>query len=223
MRALIVEDDGGVATFIRRGLEDAEFTVDLAADGECGLTQASGGAYDVIVLDLMLPERDGFSVLRSLRERGVTTPIVCLTARDAVDDRVRGLNAGADDYLVKPFVFAELLARIRAIMRRGQSVLENPLVVGDLTLDVMGRAVERGGQRIDLSSREFSLLECLIRNAGEVVSRSMILQRVWHIHHDPHTNVVDVHINRLRRKVDGGFDRPLIHTVRGSGYVIKAG
>jgi len=198
------------------------FAVDVAADGEVGLERAVNGQYDVIVLDLMLPQRDGFSVLRTLRERSISTPIICLTARDALDDRVRGLNLGADDYLVKPFNFVELLARIRAVLRRGQAVTDNPIVVGDLTVDVVTRAVERSGQRIDLSAREFALLEYLARHAGEVLSRTMILERVWDMHHDPQTNVVDVHINRLRRKVDSGFASPLIHTVRGSGYVLKA-
>ncbi|MCB0074674.1 MAG: response regulator transcription factor, partial [Caldilineaceae bacterium] len=205
MRALVVEDEAGVASFIQRGLQEAMFAVDVAADGEVGLERAVNGQYDVIVLDLMLPQRDGFSVLRTLRERSISTPIICLTARDALDDRVRGLNLGADDYLVKPFNFVELLARIRAVLRRGQAVTDNPIVVGDLTVDVVTRAVERSGQRIDLSAREFALLEYLARHAGEVLSRTMILERVWDMHHDPQTNVVDVHINRLRRKVDSGF------------------
>ncbi|MCB9850731.1 MAG: heavy metal response regulator transcription factor [Phycisphaerales bacterium] len=223
MRALVVEDENAVASFIERGLQEAAFAVDVAGDGDAGLHLATTEYYDVIVLDLLLPQRDGFSVLRALREQGIATPVICLTARDALDDRVRGLNLGADDYLVKPFSFVELLARIRAVMRRGQTLADNPISVGDLTVDVVTRAVERSGQRIDLSAREYALLEYLARHAGEVVSRTMILERIWDMRHDPKTNVIDVHINRLRRKVDAGFDSPLIHTVRGCGYVLKAG
>jgi heavy metal response regulator len=221
MRALVVEDENGVASFIERGLQEAAFAVDVAEDGETGLHLACSESYDVIVLDLMLPQRDGFSVLHALRDRGLATPVICLTARDGVDDRVRGLNLGADDYLVKPFSFVELLARIRAVLRRGQTLTDNPIVVGDLTVDVIARAVERAGKRIDLSSREFALLEYLARHAGEVVSRTMILDRVWDMNQDPMTNVIDVHINRLRKKVDHGFYPPLIHTIRGVGYVLR--
>ena len=169
----------------------------------------------------MLPGRDGFSVLRSLREKGVTTPVICLTARDGVDDRIRGLDLGADDYLAKPFSFAELMARLRALLRRGQALVSNTVVVGDLTIDLVGRRVERGGRRIDLSAREFALLECLGRSAGQVLSRTILLERVWDMNQDPLTNVVDVHINRLRKKVDQGFSEPLIQTIRGVGYVLR--
>jgi two-component system OmpR family response regulator len=175
----------------------------------------------VIVLDLMLPGKDGFTLLRELRLQEIRTPVICLTARDTVDDRVRGLDLGADDYLTKPFSFSELLARIRALLRRGQQLTANPIVVADLQVDIVVHSVRRAGRRIDLSPREYALLEYLVRNAGEVLSRTMILERVWGISVDPMTNVVDVHINRLRRKVDQGFDPPLIHTIRGVGYVLR--
>ncbi|MCG3127437.1 MAG: Transcriptional activator protein CzcR [Phycisphaerae bacterium] len=221
MRALVVEDDGRISRFIEKGLREASYVVELADNGETGLRLALGGGYDAIVLDLMLPGRDGFSVLRSIRQAGVATPVICLTARDGVDDRVRGLDLGADDYLAKPFSFAELLARLRALLRRGTALASNTIVVADLTIDVASRRVERGGRRIDLSAREFALLECLGRGAGQVLSRTMLLERVWDMNQDPMTNVIDVHINRLRRKVDHGFGRPLIHTIRGVGYVLR--
>jgi two-component system copper resistance phosphate regulon response regulator CusR len=222
MRVLVVEDDNHVARFIEKGLREASYAVDLADDGNTGLRLALGGGYDVIVLDLMLPGRDGFSVLASLREKSVATPVICLTACDSVNDRVRGLDLGADDYLAKPFSFAELMARIRALLRRGAALATNTVVVGDLVVDLVSRRVERGGRRIDLSAREFALLECLGRSAGQVLSRTTLLERVWDMNQDPMTNVVDVHINRLRRKVDHGFVQPLIHTIRGVGYVLRA-
>lgn len=221
MRILVVEDDRRVARFIEKGLREASHVIELADDGETGLQMATDGGYDVIVLDLMLPGRDGFSVLRSLRESGVGTPVICLTARDGVDDRIRGLDLGADDYLAKPFSFAELMARIRALLRRGQALVNNTVLVGDLTIDLAGRRVERGGRRIELSAREFALLECLGRSAGQVLSRTILLERVWDMNQDPLTNVVDVHINRLRKKVDHGFSQPLIQTIRGVGYVLR--
>ena len=221
MRALVVEDDRHVARFLEKGLREASYVVELADNGDDGFHQALGGGHDVIILDLMLPGRDGFGVLRSLREAGVATPVICLTARDGVDDRIRGLDLGADDYLAKPFSFAELMARMRALLRRGHALAGNTVVVGDLVIDLVGRRVERGGRRIDLSNREFALLECLGRGAGQVQSRTMLLERVWDMNQDPMTNVVDVHINRLRRKVDHGFAAPLIHTIRGVGYVLR--
>lgn len=221
MRVLLVEDDRRVARFIEKGMREASYAVELADNGETGLRMATGSAYDVIVLDLMLPGRDGFSVLRSLREKGVATPVICLTARDGVDDRIRGLDLGADDYLAKPFSFAELMARVRALLRRGPALASNTVVVGDLTIDLVGRRVERGGRRIDVSAREFALLECLGRSAGQVLSRTILLERVWDMNQDPLTNVVDVHINRLRKKVDHGFSKPLIQTIRGVGYVLR--
>lgn len=221
MRALVVEDDLRISRFIEKGLREASYVVELADNGETGLRLALGGAHDIVVLDLMLPGRDGFSVLRSIRDAGVGTPVICLTARDGVDDRVRGLDLGADDYLAKPFSFAELLARMRALLRRGSALASNTIIVGDLMIDLVGRRVERGGRRMELSAREFALLECLGRGAGQVMSRTMLLERVWDINQDPMTNVVDVHINRLRRKIDYGFDRSLIHTMRGVGYVLR--
>lgn len=221
MRALVIEDDSRIRGFIEKGLREASYAVETSDDGEAGLKLAMNGSYDAIILDLMLPSRDGFSVLREIRQAGIQTPVICLTARDSVEDRVRGLDLGADDYLPKPFTFTELLARLRALLRRGTALAANTIVVGDLTIDVVSRRVERGGKRIDLSSREFSLLECLGRSAGQVLSRTMLLERVWDMDQDPMTNVVDVHINRLRRKVDHGFDRTLIHTIRGVGYVLR--
>ncbi|MCA9242740.1 MAG: response regulator transcription factor [Phycisphaerales bacterium] len=222
MRALVVEDDSSIVRFVEKGLREASFAVDVAASGDAGLRLGLSGEHDVIVLDIMLPGRDGFSVLRGLREAGVTTPVICLTARDDVDDRIRGLDLGADDYLPKPFVFAELLARLRALLRRGAAMTSNTVIVGDLTIDLLGRRVSRAGRRIDLSAREFALLEYLARHAGQTLSRTMLLQRVWDMNHDPMTNVVDVHINRLRRKIDPDGDCPLIHTIRGVGYVMQA-
>jgi heavy metal response regulator len=221
VRILIIEDDPGVAAFIRRGLREAGFAVDLADNGNDGCHMACAEPYDLVILDLMLPGRDGFSVLAELRGRSITTPVICLTARDTVDDRVRGLDLGADDYLAKPFSFAELLARIRAILRRGATLASNPISVGDLSLDVAARQVSRAGRRIELSAREYALLEYLVRHAGQVLSRTMILEKVWDINQDPLTNVVDVHINRLRKKVDHGFSKPLVHTIRGVGYVLS--
>ncbi len=221
MRALLIEDDHRVSRFVEKGLRQASYVVELADNGDTGLRMATAGAYDAIVLDLMLPGRDGFSVLRSLRQAGISTPVICLTARDDIDDRVRGLDLGADDYLVKPFSFAELLARLRALLRRGTTLASNTIVVADLSIDVASRRVERSGRRIDLSAREYSLLECLARNAGHVLSRTILLENVWDMNQDPMTNVIDVHINRLRRKVDHGFPQTLIHTVRSVGYVLR--
>ncbi len=222
MRALVVEDDAGVAGFVSRGLREASLSVDVARDGVQGSSLATTESYDVIVLDLMLPGRDGFAVLRDLRDQGITTPVICLTARDAVDDRVRGLDLGADDYLAKPFSFSELLARIRALIRRSSGAPNNPVGVGDLVVDAVTRQVHRAGKRIELSAREFALLDYLIRHVDQVVSRTMLLEKVWDMNIDPQTNVVDVHINRLRKKVDHGFGSPLIHTIRGVGYVLRA-
>lgn len=221
IRALVIEDDAGVAGFLERGLRESAFGVDVANDGRDGFEMAARESFDVIILDLMLPGRDGFSVLRGLRERGIKTPVICLTARDAVDDRIKGLDLGADDYLAKPFSFAELLARIRALLRRGSLLTGNPIQIADLSIDVATRQVHRGGKRIDLSAREFALLEFLARHAEQVVSRTMILEKVWDMNCDPLTNVVDVHINRLRKKVDHGFGPPLIQTIRGVGYVLR--
>jgi two-component system copper resistance phosphate regulon response regulator CusR len=221
VRVLVIEDEPGVAAFVRQGLREAGFAVDLASNGDDGGHLACAEPYDLIVLDLMLPGRDGFSILGELRRKNITTPVICLTARDAVEDRVKGLDLGADDYLAKPFSFSELLARIRAILRRGAALASNPIMIGDLSIDVVGRQVYRAGRRIDLSAREYALLEFLARHAGQVLSRTMILEKVWDMNQDPLTNVVDVHINRLRKKVDYGFAKPLVHTIRGVGYVLS--
>lgn len=221
MRVLVIEDEPGVASFLNKGLREASYAVDLADNGIDGLHKAVTETYDAIVLDLMLPGMDGFSILREIRSREMRTPVICLTARDAVDDRIKGLDLGADDYLAKPFSFSELLARLRALLRRGQNLHANPITVADLKVDVVARSVRRGDRRIDLSPTEYALLEYLARGAGQVLSRTMILEHVWDMNHDPMTNVIDVHINRLRKKVDHGFDPPLIHTIRGAGYVLR--
>ncbi len=221
MRALVIEDDRAVSQFIERGLRENGFAVEVAFDGHDGMQTAEATEHDVIVLDLMLPGRDGFSILSQMRQAGNKTPVICLTARDSVDDRVTGLDLGADDYLVKPFSFAELLARIRALLRRGSQLLDNPIKIADLSIDITTRQVRRSEQRIDLSAREFELLEYLARHTGQVLSRTMLLEKVWDVNRDPQTNVVDVHINRLRKKIDRGFSKSLIHTIRGVGYVIR--
>jgi DNA-binding response OmpR family regulator len=220
MRVLVIEDDSSISAFLAQGLRQAKFAVDVCADGITADQLLQRGHYDLIVLDMMLPRRDGLSVLRNLRNRGQQTPVICLTAKDTVDDRVAGLDAGADDYLVKPFSVAELMARIRAVMRRGQPESITALQIGDLTIDLTTRIVERGRRRVELSPKEYLLLEYMARNQDHILSRSMILQHVWNCPYDPQTNVVDVHINRLRRKIDEGAAYPLIHTVRGAGYVL---
>ena len=219
MRVLLVEDEARVRSFIKRGLIEAGLALDEAADGDRALEIAFEADYDAIVLDLTLPGLDGLEVLRRLRGEGCATPVLILTARDSIDDRVRGLDAGADDYLVKPFAFAELLARLRALMRRGTS-LSSVISVGDLTIDLASRKVDRAGIQIDLTSKEFALLEYLARRAGQVVTRTMISEHVWDINFDTLSNVIDVYIRYLRRKIDDPFDEKLIHTRRGVGYVL---
>lgn len=221
MRVLVVEDNSDMGAYLKQGLSEQGFAVDLVADGAAGFEFASAGVYDLLILDRMLPGQDGLDLLRKLRSRGIPAPAIFLTARGAVNDRVEGLDAGADDYLVKPFSFAELLARIRVVLRRGGDAVPAVLRVADLVLDPVAHTVERAGQRIDLSSKQFALLHYLMRHAGQVVSRTMIQEHVWNFDFDGLTNVVDVHINRLRNKVDRGFDRPLIHTLRGVGYVLR--
>ena len=222
MRALLVEDDDTIAGFVERGLREAGFAVDWFADGEAGFEAAIGQPYDVAVVDLMLPKRDGLSLIDELRRRGVETPVLILSARRSVDDRVRGLQAGGDDYLTKPFAFAELLARVQALVRRASRAPEpNTLSVDDLVLDLLSRRVRRGDQVIDLRPREFALLEYLMRNAGKVISKTMILSHVWDYSFDPQTNIVDVLVSRLREKIDRRFEKKLLHTVRGVGYVIR--
>jgi len=222
VRILVVEDDPSVARFLRKGLTEASHSVEHADNGVDGARLALSDSYDAIVLDLMLPGRDGFSVLRELRDCKVRTPVICLTARDSVEDRVQGLNLGADDYLAKPFSFSELAARLNALVRRSQGMPTNPIIVGDLVIDILARCVQRAGRRIDLSPREFALIEYLGRHQGRVVARTMLLEHVWGMHQDPLTNVVDVHIKRLRKKIDDGFDQELIHTIRGVGHVLSA-
>ena len=223
MRALLVEDDATIADFVVRGLREAGFAVDHVSDGEAGLASASQRPYDVAIVDLMLPKRDGLSLIEELRRRGVTTPVLILSARRSVDDRVRGLQTGGDDYLTKPFAFAELLARVQALVRRASRAPEpTTLSVEDIALDLLSRRVTRGGVALDLRPREFTLLEYLMRNAGKVVSKTMILSHVWEYNFDPQTNVVDVLVSRLREKIDRPFEKKLLHTVRGVGYVLRA-
>src|SRR6185503_20617471 len=224
VRALLVEDDATIAEFVARGLREAGFAVDHAADGDAGLTAALGQTYDVAIVDLMLPRRDGLSLIDELRRRGVSTPVLILSARRSVNDRVRGLQAGGDDYLTKPFAFAELLARVQALVRRATRTPEpTSLTVADLSLDLLTRKVTRGEATIELRPREFSLLEFLMRNVGRVVSKTMILSHVWDYSFDPQTNIVDVLVSRLREKVDRPFENKLLHTVRGVGYVLRSG
>ena len=223
MHALLIEDDDTIADFVARGLREAGFAVDRAADGAEGLEAALAQTYDVAVVDVMLPRRDGLSVIEELRRKGVITPVLILSAKRSVDDRVRGLQAGGDDYLTKPFAFAELLARVQALVRRASRTPEpTTLTVEDLVLDLLSRRVTRAGTVVDLRPREFALLEYLMRNAGKVISKTMILSHVWEYNFDPQTNIVDVLVSRLRDKVDRAFDRKLIHTVRGVGYVLRA-
>lgn len=222
MRALLVEDDQTIAAFVAKGLKEAGFTVDHAVDGITGLGLAWQGPHDVAIVDLMLPGVDGLSVIESMRRDGIRTPVLILSARQSVDDRVRGLTVGGDDYLTKPFAFPELLARVHALIRRATGApLATQLTAGDLTLDLVSRRAVRAGREIELRPREFALLEYLMRNAGRIVSKTMILSHVWDYSFDPQTNVVDVLVFRLREKIDKGFPTKLIHTVRGAGYVLK--
>ena len=222
MHALLVEDDNTLAEFVAKGLGEAGFAVDRAADAERGLALALERPPDIVIVDLMLPGADGLTLIDNLRRRGRTLPVLILSARHTVDDRVRGLQAGGDDYLVKPFAFPELLARVQALLRRSTATPEpSRLHVGDLMLDLLTRRVSRQGQQIELRPREFALLEYLMRNAGKVVSKTMILSRVWDYNFDPRTNVVDVLVHRLREKIDRDFEPKLLHTVRGVGFVLK--
>jgi two-component system, OmpR family, response regulator len=223
MKMLVIEDDRQAVAYLAKGLKEAGHVVDVAYDGKEGLFLAGAGHYDVLVVDRMLPERDGLSLVEILRATGDQTPVLFLSALGSVDDRVKGLRAGGDDYLTKPFAFAELLARIEVLARRraGPPAPQTKLAVGDLDMDLLSRTVHRAGKPIDLLPREFALLEYLMRNAGSVVTRTMMLEAVWDYHFDPQTNVIDVHIARLRQKIDKDFPYPLIHTVRGSGYSIR--
>jgi two-component system copper resistance phosphate regulon response regulator CusR len=219
-RILVVEDEAKIANLLKRGLAEEGYDVDLAADGAEGLSLALGRSYDLLVLDIGLPELDGMDVCRELRAKGKLTPVIFLTARDSVHDKVLGLDLGADDYLTKPFAFEELLARIRSLLRKAQQKADTRLRVADLVLDTKTRKVERAGTSIDLSTKEFSLLQYLMENRGTVLSRMDISEKVWDIHFDTTTNVIDVHINRLRKKVDHDFAPKLIQTVRGAGYTL---
>lgn len=223
MKILIVEDEPKTSEYLRQGLTEAGFVVDLARSGLDGHHLANTETYDLIVLDVMLPDIDGFRILKSLRDAGKQMPVLFLTARDSVADRVRGLDIGADDYLVKPFAFAELLARVRTLLRRGATgTVDTTLGVADLELDLMRRRATRGGQRIVLTAKEFALLELLMRHRSEVLPRSLIASQVWDMNFDSDTNVIDVAIRRLRAKVDDAFEPKLIHTVRGMGYMLDA-
>jgi heavy metal response regulator len=221
MRVLVIEDEIKMAAFIKRGLEEEGIAVDLAADGEDGLFRAKAGSYDLIILDISLPMLDGLEVCRRVRQDRATTPILLLTARDSVEMKVRGLDSGADDYLTKPFAFAELLARMRALRRRDRAEISMRLQVDDLVLDPLTRRVTRANRPIQLTSKEFALLECLMRHPDQVLSRTILAEKVWDETFDAFTNVIDVYINYLRNKIDRDFSPKLIHTVRGTGYVLR--
>lgn len=222
MKLLLVEDDLKIADFIKKGMAEAGFVVDHRCDGESGLHSAMHDDYDAAIVDIMLPKLDGVSLIETLRSSRVRLPVLILSAKRALDDRVNGLQRGGDDYLTKPFSFVELLARVQALVRRASNVVESTeLTVADLTIDLLARTVVRNGTKIHLQPREFALLEYLMRNKGHVVSKTMIMERVWSYNFDPHTNVVEARISRLREKIDKGFDVTLIHTVRGMGYVLK--
>lgn len=222
MRVLVIEDDEETAAYMVKGLKESGYIVDHAKEGRDGLFHAMSASHDVLIIDRMLPNVDGLSIVQALRAAGVKTPALILSALGSVDDRVKGLRAGGDDYLTKPYAFSELLARLEVIMKRsGGSAVETKLRVHDLEMDLLSRSVFRGKSEIDLQPREFKLLEYLMRNAGHVVTRTMLLEHVWDYHFDPQTNVIDVHVSRLRQKLDKGFDKPLLHTVRGAGYVLR--
>jgi two-component system OmpR family response regulator len=223
MKVLVIEDDADAAAFVKRVLSDAGHSVDVRGDGETGLNSARGGEYDALVVDRMLPGMDGVKLLRSYRDSGGRAPALFLSALGEVDHRVEGLQAGGDDYLVKPYAPSELVARVEALGRRATAdVPTTRLTVGGLEMDLLARTVSRDNRKIDLQPREFRLLEFLMRHAGQVVTRTMLLEKVWDYHFDPQTNVIDVHISRLRGKIDKDFERPLLHTVRGAGYRLEA-
>lgn len=221
MHILVVEDEQKVAGFIQRGLEEEGYKVELAFDGETGLEKGSTGNFDLILMDIMLPKKDGITVVRELREKDIKTPVLCLTARDSVDDKVAGLDIGADDYLAKPFAFAELVARCRALIRRGTSDRGAEIHFADLRLDPVTHKVWRSGNEIELTSKEYALMEYFMRNPNKVLTRTMIAENVWDYSFDSFTNIIDVYVNYLRNKIDREYDKKLIHTVRGSGYVLK--
>jgi two-component system OmpR family response regulator len=223
VHVLLIEDDSEAARLLVKGLRESGYSVEHAADGREGLLRATEGQFDLIVTDRMLPHIDGLAIIELLRHKGILTPVLVLSALGSVDDRIRGLKAGGDDYLTKPFAFAELLARIEALLRRGAGAPHTTrLKVEDLEFDLLARRVTRSGREVELTARELKLLEFLMRRAGQVVTRTMLLESVWEYHFDPQTNVIDVHISRLRAKIDKGFELPLLHTVRGAGYMIRA-
>lgn len=221
MKILVIEDDQRIAAFIQKGLKEEGHATDVAHNGEDGEFWAEVNEYDLIILDIMLPKRNGIEVCRNLRQKRVNTPVLMLTAMDTVEDKVKGLDSGADDYLCKPFSFEELLARCRALFRRGQDYKTKTLNVADLELDPVTRKVTRAGKDIQLSGKEYALLEFLLRNKGVVISETRIVEHVWDMNYDPMTNVVNVYIHHLRKKIDAGFDKKLLHTIRNSGYVIR--
>lgn len=221
MRILVVEDEQKVAGFIQRGLEEEGYKVELALDGDAGIEKGLSGTFDLILMDIMLPKKDGIAVIRELREKDIKTPVLCLTARDSVDDKVVGLDIGADDYLAKPFAFAELVARCRALIRRGTLDRGAEIHFADLRLDPVTHKVWRSGNEIELTSKEYALMEYFMRNPNKVLTRTMIAENVWDYSFDSFTNIIDVYVNYLRNKIDRDYDKKLIHTVRGSGYVLK--
>jgi len=221
MKILVIEDEKKVANFLQKGLKEEQFVVDVAYDGLEGEHLATTNDYDLILLDIMLPGKDGIEILKTLRQRQINIPVIMLTAKEMVEDKVEGFNAGCDDYISKPFSFEELLVRIRAVLRRGSGALSNVLTFADLTLDLISHKVIRDGREIELTAKEYTLLEYLVRNPNRVLTRTMIAEHVWDYNYDSFTNVIDVYINYLRNKVDRGFDTKLIHTVRGVGYVLK--
>ncbi|MBW6512254.1 MAG: response regulator transcription factor [Desulfuromonadaceae bacterium] len=223
MRILVVEDEKKVASFIKRGMEEEEFSVDLAYDGEEGLDLAEANPYNLIIMDLMLPKMGGLDVIRQLRKKEINVPVLCLTAKDTVDDIVAGLDSGSDDYLTKPFAFAELLARVRALLRRGSQDRGAEIVFADLRLDPVTHRVWRGDKEIDLTAKEYGLLEYFMRNPNQILTRTMIAEHVWDYTFDSFTNIIDVYVNYLRKKVDRDFSLKLIHTARGMGYILKEG
>jgi two-component system OmpR family response regulator len=223
MRVLVIEDDRDAASWLVKGLTESGHVADHAADGDEGLALARDGVHDVLIVDRMLPKRDGLSIIRTIRNEGIATPALILSALSDVDERVKGLRAGGDDYLAKPYAFSELLARVEGLGRRkAQETQQTKLKAGELEMDLLTRTVTRAGQSILLQPREFKLLEYLMRNAGHIVTRTMLLENVWDYHFDPQTNVIDVHVSRLRGKIDKGFDEPMLQTVRGAGYMIRA-
>jgi len=221
MKILVVEDEKKVASFIQRGLEEENFSVDIATDGEEGITMATEGHYDLLLMDVMLPKKDGLTVIKELRASGINAPVLCLTAKDSVEDIVAGLDSGSDDYLTKPFAFAELLARVKALMRRGAQDRGAEVFFADLRLDPVTHKVWRSEQEIDLTTKEYGLLEYFMRNPNQVLTRAMIAEHVWDYTFDSFTNIIDVYVNYLRKKVDKDHSKKLIHTIRGVGYVLK--